>query len=271
MLIVFDVGNTETVIGLFRDSELADHWRVATLPERTVDELGLLVRSLLRESGFDPDDITGAAVGSVVPPLTAVLADVCERHIGPEPVILDARSDLPVRIDIDEPRTVGADRIANTIAAARLFRRDTIVVDFGTATTFDCIAADGIFVGGVISPGVQTGAETLVRRTAKLPRVDLTEPPTVIGRSTEQALRSGIFFAAVDATDGIVRRITAEWKRADPLVVATGGIAPFIASHCSTVHRIEPFLTLDGLRLAFEHLDRGRHAPKRPGAGGWAG
>ncbi|HSL72729.1 MAG TPA: type III pantothenate kinase, partial [Longimicrobiales bacterium] len=206
MILVFDVGNTETVIGLFESGDLIDHWRVTTQPERTVDEFGLLVRGLIRESGFSTEPLRAASIGSVVPPLTPILVEMCERHLGIRVAVIDARSPLPIKLDVEEPLTVGADRIVNTLAAMQLFHRDTIAVDLGTATTFDCITADGVFAGGVIAPGVTTAADTLVRRTAKLPRVDLERPTTVIGRRTESCLRSGIFFSAVDAIDGIVER-----------------------------------------------------------------
>ena len=265
MILTFDVGNTETVIGLFEAGDLLDHWRISTHGERSVDELGLLVRALVRESGFDSDAIVGAVIGSVVPPMTPSLTEMCERHLGARVVIVDARSKLPIRLDVDEPLSVGADRIANTLAASRLFKRDTIAVDLGTATTFDCISSDGAFVGGVISPGVHTGAETLVRRTAKLPRIDLTAPETVIGRRTDTALRSGVFFGAVDAIDGMVRRIKAEWRRPNALVVATGGLAPLLGPHCETVERIEPYLTLFGLELAYGFMSEATgRVPLRP-------
>jgi type III pantothenate kinase len=264
MILAFDVGNTETVLGLFQDGDLLDHWRVSTHPERTVDEFGLLVRALVRESGFDADDITAAAIGSVVPQMTAVAAESCERHLGSRVLVVDAATPLPIRLDVEEPLSVGADRVVNTLAAAHLFQRDTIVVDLGTATTFDCITGDGVFVGGVIAPGVRTGAETLVRHTAKLPRVDLQAPPAVIGRRTETSLRSGIFHSAVEAIDGIVRRIRQEWQRPDAFVVATGGLASVLAPHCATVDRVEPFITLEGLRLALQHVDR-QHRPRRRG------
>jgi type III pantothenate kinase len=234
----------------------------------------------MRESGFDSDVIDSAVIASVVPPLTPLLVEMCERHIGVPVASIDATSALPVRLDVEEPLSVGADRIANTLAAATLYRRDTIAVDLGTATTFDLITADGDFAGGVISPGVQTGAETLVRRTAKLPRIDLERrPESVIGRRTETALRSGIFFGAVDAIDGIVDRLKAEWGRPEAWVVATGGLATLIAPHCRTVDHIEPFLTLHGLAIAHQHLrnadprrkesesrvDRGRRDRERRG------
>lgn len=256
MILTLDVGNTETVIGLFEAGELVDHWRISTEPERTADELGLLVRGLIRESGFTVDAIRGASIASVVPQVTRVLVEMCERHVGVAALVLDARTSLPIRLDVDEPLGVGADRIANTLAAAELFRRDTIAVDLGTATTFDCITGDGVFVGGVISPGVRSGAETLVRRTAKLPRVELEPPERVIGRRTESSLGSGIFYNAVESIDGIVRRIKQDWGRPDALVVATGGLATMLGRHCASVQRIEPFLTLYGLDLAYRHLER---------------
>jgi type III pantothenate kinase len=255
MILAFDVGNTEIVMGLFEERELLEHWRIATHPERTADELGLLVRALVRESGFDSDLIRAAVVGSVVPPMTAITVEMCDRHIGARTLVVDATTPLPVRLEVEEPMSVGADRILNTLAASHLYRRDTIVVDLGTATTFDCITADGAFIGGVIAPGVRTGAETLVRRTARLPRVELTPTDHVIGRRTDTSMRAGIFFGAVDAIDGMIRRIREEWERPDVLVVATGGLAPAIAPHCATIDRVEPFITLIGLDLALRAVE----------------
>jgi type III pantothenate kinase len=255
MILVFDVGNTETVIGLFESGERQEDWRIATQPERTVDEVGLLIRGLIRESGFDIGTLRAASIGSVVPQFTPTLVEMCKHHLGIRVAVIDARTQLPITLRVDEPLTVGADRIVNTLAAATLFKRDTIAVDLGTATTFDCITADGIFLGGVIAPGVTTAAETLVRRTAKLPRVDLEPPTEVIGKRTETCLRSGIFYSAVDAIDGIVDRIKREWQRPNVLVVATGGLSTLIGPHCRTVERIEPYLTLQGLDLAYRYLE----------------
>jgi type III pantothenate kinase len=170
--------------------------------------------------------------------------------------VLNGEADLPIQLEVEEPRTVGADRIANTLAAKVLFGRDTIVVDFGTATTFDCISEDGEFLGGVIAPGLQAGLDWLARRTAKLPRVQLRPPATVIGKRTEACMESGVFFASIDAIDGMVRRIREEWARPEALAVATGGYAKRLGPHCSTVERIEPFLTLHGLFLAGDHMAR---------------
>ena len=250
-MLAIDVGNTETVLGLFDGEELIGTWRITTRTERTADELALVIRSLLR--GHGGADMAPVAIASVVPPFTPILVQAIAQ-MECAATVVDGTTPLPIRLDVDEPMTVGADRIVNTLAAARLYGRDTIAVDLGTATSFDCITSDGTFIGGVIAPGVQTGAETLVSRTAKLPRVDLKAPPTVIGRRTEATLRSGIFYNAVEGIDGIVRRIRAEWQRPDAFVVATGGLAPLIAPHCATVQHIEPALTLHGLRFALEHI-----------------
>jgi type III pantothenate kinase len=166
-------------------------------------------------------------------------------------------SALPIRLDVEEPRTVGADRIVNTLAACQLYRRDTLAVDLGTATTFDCITGDGVFLGGVISPGLPAGLDWLAARTAKLPRVELLPPQVVIGRRTETCIQSGVFYQAVDSVDGIVRRIREEWGRPDAYVVATGGFASVIGPHLATVDEISPFLTLYGLAMAGEHIAGG--------------
>jgi type III pantothenate kinase len=255
MELVVDVGNTETVVGLMEGRTLTAHWRISTGVPRTADEYRHLLRSLLREAGAEPSTIAWAAVGSVVPDTTDVLRTTLEVVVDGAVHVIDPDSPLPIRLDVEEPRTVGADRIVNTLAAREMYGRDTIAVDLGTATTFDLITADGVFMGGVIAPGVSAGLEWLARRTAKLPRVELRPPERCIGRRTETCIRSGIFYSAVDAVDGIVDRIRAEWGRPDPLVVATGGYATTIAPHCRTVQHVEPFLTLYGLAIAGKHLE----------------
>lgn len=256
MRLVADVGNTETVVGLFPEASLepAGHWRYATPVLRTPDELLLLLQSFLRSRGIDPDRVTGAVVGSVVPAQTELLGTALGELVQGDVRVLTSAEGLPIRLDVDAPRTVGADRIANTLAAAHLYERDTIVVDLGTATTYDCITGDGVFLGGVIAPGLQAGQEWLGGRTAMLPRVELRRPKRVIGRRTEACLQSGIFYSAVDAVDGIVERIRKEWERSDALVVATGGHAVVLAPHSRTVEKVEPWLTLVGLELAGRHL-----------------
>ena len=253
MILVFDVGNTETTIGLFDGTELRGHWRVTTDVARTPDEIALLIRALLSAAGVNCAVIDRAAIGSVVPALTGPLAEACEQAVSAKPLIIDARSPLPIRLDVEEPLTVGADRIINTLAASRLYQRDTIVVDLGTATTYDCITADGVFLGGVIAPGVRTSAETLFRRTSKLPATEIVPPARVIGRRTEECIRSGVVLGGAEAIDGLVRRIKGEWpNRAAPLVVATGGLATVFQPFCKEFEIIEPYLTLIGLRIAHE-------------------
>jgi type III pantothenate kinase len=252
MILVFDVGNTELTIGLFNGAELRGHWRLMTDAPRTADEFGVLLRELLSASGFAPDVVDGAAIGSVVPRVTAPLRESCVQYFGvAKPVIVDPRVPLPIRLEVDEPLTVGADRLINTLAASRLYARDAVVVDMGTATTFDCITADGVFLGGVIAPGVLTASETLTRRTSKLPATELEIPTAVIGKRTEDCIRAGVLFGAADGIDGIVARIKASWPRADvPLVVATGGFAEAMAQLCRSFDHVEPHLTLRGLQIA---------------------
>jgi type III pantothenate kinase len=255
MILVFDIGNTETTIGLFDGDVLRAHWRIVTDASRTPDEIGLVLRGLLASVSEPVTTVAGTAIGSVVPAMTDPLGEACAALFGQASVVIDARSPLPIRLDVLEPLTVGADRIVNTLAASRLFRRDTIVVDLGTATTYDCITEDGVFLGGVIAPGLRTSAETLFRRTSKLPATELVAPDRVIGRRTEDCIRSGVVFGTAEAVDGIVRRIKGEWPtpRA-PLVVATGGLAPIVQPYCREVDRLEPELTLVGLRLGYQHL-----------------
>ena len=252
MILVFDVGNTEMTIGLFREAELRAHWRIMTDVARTPDEFGVLLRSLIVSRGFNVDVVESVAICSVVPRVTQPLGAACQQYfrVG-APLVVDASSGLPITLAVDEPLTVGADRLINTLAASRLFARDAIVVDMGTAITFDCITSDGVFLGGVIAPGVLTSAETLTRRTSKLPATELTVPTHVIGTRTEDCIRAGVMFGAADAIDGIVRRIQASWPRPQtPEVIATGGFAETMATLCTTFDRVEPHLTLQGLQIA---------------------
>src|SRR5688572_18926077 len=213
-----------------------------------------MLRQLLAAAGQESAIVRSATIASVVPALTLTLADACQRHLGVAAAVVDARSPLPIKLDVEEPLTVGADRIVNTLAALRMYAADTVVVDLGTATTFDCITREGVFIGGVISPGVKTAASNLTERTAKLPRVELVPPQKVIGRRTEACIQSGVFWGAVDAIDGTVTRIREELGADELLVVATGGLAELIGPHCRTVQKIEPFLTLYGLEFAREHI-----------------
>jgi len=259
MHLVIDVGNTESVVGLFPpDSlEVEAHWRYATRVPRSPDELLFLFRGLMREGGRELSELSRVVVGSVVPAQSEILRRGLAGAVGGAVHFIEGPDRLPIRLDVEEPRTVGADRIANTLAAHHLYREDTVVVDLGTATTFDCIAAEGVFIGGVIAPGIQAGQEWLGGRTAKLPSVEFSRPDSVIGRRTESCLRSGLFYSAVDAIDGIVGRILEEWKRPEARVVATGGYAGLIAPYSQTVQYHDPHLTLFGLELAGRYLGEG--------------
>lgn len=255
MQLVIDVGNTETVVGAVEGgTDVRAHWRISTQVPRTVDEYAFLLDGLLKGAGMEPERFRRAVLGSVVPASSDTLVPTLTRVLGTPVVRVGPESELPITLAVEEPRTVGADRIVNTLAAMRLYGRDTVAVDLGTATTYDCITADGVFVGGVIAPGVSAGLEWLGRRTAKLPRVGFTPPDTVIGTRTEACIRSGIFHGVVDALDGMVRRIRSEWGRPDALVVATGGYAAAVAPHVRTVEVVEPHLTLKGLALAGQIL-----------------
>ena len=271
MILVFDVGNSETTIGLFNAEVLRGHWRIMTGVARTADEFGVLIRGLLAAGDFDPAMIDGVAIGSVVPAITAPLVEGCARYLPvSSTVVVDASAGLPIKLEVDEPMTVGADRIINTLAASRIYAQDCIVVDLGTATTFDCITAGGVFLGGAIAPGVQTSAETLTRKTSKLPATDLRVPERAIGTRTEDCIRAGVVFGAADAIDGMVRRIKKEWpRRATPLVIATGGFAEMFGPLCTEVDKVEPYLTLQGLQMAHALLaaqpSDGLGAPKRSG------
>jgi type III pantothenate kinase len=255
MIAVFDVGNSEITIGIFDEEELISHWRLTTAAPRTADELAILIRSITGDATGASAGITGSAICSVVPAITPMLVEACEMCFERKPVIVDARAKLPVKLDVEEPFTVGADRIANTLAASRIHHRDAIVVDLGTATTYDCITADGTFLGGVIQPGVMISADTLFRRTAQLPATDIVPPRRVIARRTDECIRAGVLYGAVDSIDGIVRRIKKEWpNETQPLVLATGGMAAAIKPHSAELEIVDPFLTLKGIRIGYELL-----------------
>jgi type III pantothenate kinase len=257
MLLTFDVGNSETTLGLFDGETLRGHWRIMTDVPRTSDELGVLLRGLLAGADVALDAVQGVAIGSVVPRVTQPLAEACREWLPATRVeVFDAASPLPITLAVDEPRTVGADRIINTLVASRRYGRDAIVVDLGTATTFDCITKDAVFLGGVIAPGVRTSAETLFRRTSKLPATELVAPARTIGKNTEDCIRSGVMFGAAESIDGIVRRLIAEWPGAErPIVIGTGGLAELFAPLVTCFDAVDPYLTLRGLALAFELAD----------------
>lgn len=255
MIIAFDVGNSEITIGIFEGESLVAHWRLTTSAQRTADELALLIRSVVTGDARKTASISGAAICSVVPQLTPMLFEACRQVFNFDPLLIDAQAKLPVTLDVEEPLTVGADRIANTVGASRIYKRDCIVVDMGTATTYDCILADGTFLGGAIQPGIRVSADTLFAKAAQLAAVGIGAPNRVIGRRTDDCVRAGVFFGAVDSIDGLVRRTKAEWpNKNDPLVVGTGGMAELIKPYSKEIQQVEPFLTLHGIRIGHELL-----------------
>jgi type III pantothenate kinase len=256
MLLALDIGNTEITVGLFHGSDLEAHWRLTTNPDRTPDEWGSAIGGFLVQGGHSPNEVKAVCLASVAPPVTQSIIQGITLITGCAGVTVDAATPLPITLDVDEPLTVGADRIVNALAAVELFRADAVVVDFGTATTFDCVTGDSRFLGGAIMPGLRTSADQLTRRTAKLPATELRAPSRVIGRRTEECIQAGVLFGAADAVDGMIRRITAEWPGTNkPRVVATGGLAPIVAALTTTIELTDPDLTLRGLRIAAGHLE----------------
>ncbi len=250
-LLAVDVGNTETVVGIFAGEKLIGSWRLASERNRTADEWWFLLASLAREARIATESVAGVSIGSVVPAITAALRDAAEARLAAPCLIVTGETDSGIRVAVDHPREVGADRIANAVAAHRLFGGPAVVVDFGTATTFDVVSAEGDYLGGAIAPGIGTSSEELFRRAARLATVDLTFPERAIGRNTSESLRSGILHGTVGQVEGILDRIRAEWGR-DFRVLATGGLAGLVASRCARIERVVPDLTLQGLRLIFE-------------------
>jgi type III pantothenate kinase len=255
MLLTLDIGNTEITAGLFQGDTLEAHWRLTTNPERTPDEWAGAIGGFLIQAGHSPNEVVAVCLASVAPTVTQSLVEGLATITRRTAVAIDARSPLPVTLDVDEPLTVGADRIVNVLAAVALYHADVIVVDFGTATTFDCVTADCRFIGGVIMPGLRTSSDQLTRRTAKLPATELRAPSRVIGRRTEECIQAGVLYGTADAVDGIVGRIRAEWPGGgSPRVVATGGLAPVVAPLTTTIEQTHPDLTLQGIRIAAGHL-----------------
>jgi len=257
MLLVIDIGNTDTTLGVFEGEELRATWHMATAIHRMADEYATFMLNLLHNKGLDVSDIKGIALCSVVPPLTATFEDLSQRYFQISPLVVAAGVKTGVRIRMDNPREVGTDRIANAAAAHHLYRGPIIIVDLGTATTFDTISKEGDYLGGAIAPGIATAAEALFEQASMLPRVELTRPKHAIGTNTITAIQSGIIFGYVGLIEGVVARIQEELEELEELekkakVVATGGYAEIIAKETSVIDVVNPNLTLIGLRLIYQ-------------------
>lgn len=262
MLLAIDVGNTNIVLGVFDGDRLAESWRLATMRERTADEVGILVTHLFARSGIAIGRVGGIILSSVVPPLTRTMEEMGERFFGRTPLTVDPGSNTGMPVLYSPASDVGADRVVNAVAAYEAYGRATrtpvIVVDFGTATTFDAISPSGEYIGGVICPGIGISADALFQRAARLPRVDVRKPPAVIGRTTVTSMQSGLFFGYVAMVDGIVARMRQELEKGESAAcIATGGMATIIAGESAAIQRVDPDLTLQGLRLIWSrNMDR---------------
>ncbi len=251
MLLAVDIGNSHIVVGLFRNSEMLADWRISTRREATSDELGAVLRALFAEAKIDHREVDGMIVASVVPDLDEVLTTTSRKYFSCEPLFVGPGVKTGMPILYENPREVGADRIVNAVAAMARYGAPVIVLDFGTATTFDVVGPGGEYLGGVIAPGLGVSAEALFNKAARLHRVDMRKPSAVIGRSTEQSIRSGLFYGYAALVEGMVRRIRSELGEDAP-VVATGGLAPIFEPEMDFLREIDPRLTLEGLRLVWE-------------------
>jgi type III pantothenate kinase len=261
MLLVLDVGNTNTVLGVFEAKpdaqgtgnygKLIAHWRVSTTKTQTVDEYGVLFRNLFAMNGLEVSSVQGTVISSVVPPLDSTLREVCERYFQIKPLFIEPGVKTGMPVHYDNPAEVGADRIVNSVAAFEKYGGPCIIVDFGTATTFDAVSAKGEYLGGIITPGIGISADALFQRTARLPRVDIRKPPRVLATNTVNSLQSGLYYGYLGLIDGILERLIAELG-GDVKVVATGGLASLMGGGSKYIREVDDLLTLEGLRIIYE-------------------
>ncbi len=261
MLLAIDVGNTEVTLGLFDGRRLTRSFRLSSETRRTPDEVAFALAQIFPELGARGDH--AAVIASVVPTMTAAYLGAARSVCGGEPLEITSDTDTGIEIEYRDPSSMGADRIANAAAALEIYGAPVVVVDFGTATTFDVIVKERRYLGGVIAPGIVTGAEQLIRRAARLSAFELRPPERVVGRSTEESLKSGVYYGAVGQVDAIVRRIASE-ERIKPTVVATGGLASMIAAHSETIQKVDSELTLQGLRIIHERVRKTMPRRKKP-------
>ncbi|HVI21093.1 MAG TPA: type III pantothenate kinase [Bacillus sp. (in: firmicutes)] len=251
MIFVFDVGNTNTVLGVYDGEELTHHWRIETNRNKTNDEYGMLIKSLFDFADLSLSDISGIIISSVVPPIMFALEKMCIRYFNLKPLVVGPGIKTGLDIKYDNPKEVGADRIVNAVAAIHKYGSPLIIVDFGTATTYCYITEDKQYLGGAIAPGIGISTEALYTRAAKLPRIEIVRPEGVVGRNTVSAMQSGILYGYVGQVEGIVNRMKNESKQT-PTVIATGGLASLIAQESSVIDIVDPFLTLKGLQLIYK-------------------
>ncbi len=251
MIFVLDVGNTNAVLGVFEDGKLRQHWRMETDRHKTEDEYGMLVKQLLEHEGLSFQDVKGIIVSSVVPPIMFALERMCEKYFKIKPLVVGPGIKTGLNIKYENPREVGADRIVNAVAGIQLYGSPLIIVDFGTATTYCYINENKHYMGGVITPGIMISAEALYSRAAKLPRIEITKPSSIVGKNTVSAMQAGILYGYVGQVEGIVKRMKEEAKQ-EPKVIATGGLAKLIAEESNVIDVVDPFLTLKGLHMLYE-------------------
>ncbi|GAB4505422.1 MAG: type III pantothenate kinase [Anaerolineales bacterium] len=251
MLLTIDIGNTNLTLGLYEGDQLGPRWRLATDHARMPDEYGLQFLGLLQHANCRQDCLNGIVLASVVPNLTGRVLQACRQYLGHEPLVVDTGVKTGLRIRYEDPKAVGADRVADAVAVLKLYGGPACVIDFGTATTFNAVTQDGDYLGGAITAGINLAAEALFTRAAKLPRIDLQRPPSVIGRNTVHAMQSGLLFGYVSMVEGMVARFRSELG-SEMKVIATGGLAELVASETAIIQHIAPWLTLDGLRIIWE-------------------
>lgn len=251
MFLVIDVGNSNIVLGIYKNQALLHHFRLATNRQATVDEYGVMIHNLFQMSKVPEEALEGVIISSVVPPLMHVLEELCEKYLKRKPLVVGPGIKTGLNLKYENPKEVGADRIVNAVAAIHKYGGPLVVVDFGTATTFDCIDEAGNYLGGAIVPGIGISTDALYMRASKLPRIELEKPKKVIGRNTVSAMQAGIIYGYAGQVDGIVKRIAQEME-ATPTVIATGGLANLIASEAESIYKVDSLLTLDGLRIIYE-------------------